>query len=68
MAQTTSVKSDRFGLYVAAGGWKARPFFGTCFKEGDEVDTHHFGGSTKAGVGRPGRTSFRRSRKNQGFE
>lgn len=62
------IKKDRFGLYVNAGGWRSRPFYGTCFKEGDEVATHHFGGSTLAGVGLPGKTSFRRSRTNTSFE
>ena len=50
MAQITKIKSDFLGLYVNAGGWTASPFYGTIFKEGDEVRTHHFGGSTNAGV------------------
>jgi len=50
MAQNTQVKSDRFGLYVIAGGYISRPFHGTIFKEGDLVKTHHFGGSVDAGV------------------
>ena len=44
------IKEDEFGLYVIAGGWIARPFFGTAFQKGDDVKSHHFGGSTKAGV------------------
>ena len=54
MSQKTTIKSDHISLYVTAGGYIARPFFGTCFKEGDEVITHHFGGSIHAGVGLPG--------------
>lgn len=50
MAQTTKIKSDFLGLYVNAGGYKARPFYGTVFNEGDEVKTHHFGNSINAGV------------------
>jgi hypothetical protein len=46
----TKVKKDQLGLYVIAGGYITRPFWGTCFNEGDEVKTHHFGGSTRAGV------------------
>lgn len=46
----TKIKKDELGLYVIAGGYIARPFWGTCFKEGDEVKSHHFGGSTRAGV------------------
>jgi hypothetical protein len=46
----TEIKKDELGLYVIAGGYIARPFWGTCFKEGDVVKTHHFGGSTRAGV------------------
>ena len=50
MAQKTKIKKDFIGLYVITGGWISRPFYGTIFKEGDEVKTHHFGGSTKSGV------------------
>jgi hypothetical protein len=46
----TEIKKDELGLYVIAGGWIARPFYGTCFNEGDTVKSHHFGGSTRAGV------------------
>lgn len=46
----TKIKKDALGLYVIAGGYIARPFWGTCFKEGDEVNSHHFGGGTRAGV------------------
>jgi hypothetical protein len=31
MAQTTKIKSDFLGLYVNAGSWAARPFYGTIF-------------------------------------
>lgn len=47
-----TIKSDFLGLYVAAGGYAARPLGETQFKEGDEVKTHHFGGSIRAGVGK----------------
>jgi hypothetical protein len=50
MAQNTTVMSDKFGLYVISGGYITRPFYGTIFKEGDLVKTHHFGGSIDAGV------------------
>ena len=50
MSQKTTVKRDFLGLYVVAGGWIARPFNGTVFNEGDLVKSHHFGGSTDAGV------------------
>ena len=50
MSKNTKVKSDKHGLYVIAGGYVTRPFYGTIFKEGDDVKTHHFGGSTNAGV------------------
>lgn len=50
MAQKTKIKEDFLGLYVIAGGYITRPFYGTIFKEGDVVKSHHFGGSTKAGV------------------
>lgn len=50
MASKTKIKKDSLGLYVIAGGWIARPFYGTMFNEGDVVKSHHFGGSTNAGV------------------
>jgi hypothetical protein len=56
----TKVKKDNLGLYVNAGGYICRPFFGTCFKEGNEVRAHHFGGSTRAGVGFPAHAKFKK--------
>lgn len=50
MAQKTKIKKDSLGLYVIAGGYITRPFYGTIFKEDDIVKSHHFGGSTMAGV------------------
>lgn len=50
MAQQTKIKKDFIGLYTICGGYISRPFFGTTFAEGDTVKTHHFGGSTLAGV------------------
>lgn len=44
------IYKDNLGLYTKACGWISRPFYGTMFKEGDTVRTHHFGGSTLAGV------------------
>lgn len=56
------IRSDEFGLYVAAGGWKARPHpeWPSKMKAGDSVDTKHFGGSPIAGIGKlPGRGKYR---------
>lgn len=50
MAQNTKIKKDKLGLYTICGGYISRPFYGTIFKEDDEVKTHHFNGSTQAGV------------------
>jgi hypothetical protein len=46
------ILQDELGLWVNAGGYKSRPVSPTQYKEGDEVNTHHFGGSTKVGVGK----------------
>ncbi len=47
------IKSDQFGLYVTAGGWKCRPLLRpTTFTEGMKLKTYHFGGSVYAGVGK----------------
>ena len=59
MSNVTKVKTDHCGLYIQTGGYICRPFFGTCFKEGDQVVGHHFGGSTNAGVGLPDKAYFR---------
>lgn len=56
MSQITKVKKDSLGLYVTAGGYCSRPFFGTCFKEGEEVKTKHVGGSRMAYVTTSDRT------------
>jgi len=45
MVQKTKIKKDSLGLYVIAGGYITRPFYGTIFKEDDIVKSHHFGGS-----------------------
>lgn len=50
MAQKTKIKSDFLGLYVLAGGYISRPFYGTIFNDGDVVKTNHFNGSSLAGV------------------
>lgn len=57
----TKVKKDSLGLYINAGGYICRPFYGTCFREGNEVKAHHFGGSTVVGVGVPGKAVFKDS-------
>lgn len=44
------IYKDNIGIYTICGGYISRPFFGTLFKEGDVVKTHHFNGSTLAGV------------------
>ena len=49
----TKIKKDFIGLYVVAGGQISRPFYGTIFKEGDEVKTHGFIGTVNAGVTYP---------------
>ena len=46
----SKIHKDFLGLYTICGGYISRPIYGTQFNEGDEVNTHHFGGSTKAGV------------------
>lgn len=46
------IKQDFIGLWVNAGGYIARPAGTTRFKVGEYVKTYHFGGSTKAGVGK----------------
>lgn len=67
MAQKTTVKQDNIGLYVVAGGWIARPFYGTIFNVGDNVLTHHFGGNTNAGVTTPGKSATHNFR-NKGIQ
>jgi len=47
------IYKDFLGLYTICGGYISRPAWGTQFNEGDEVNTHHFGGSTMAGVTSP---------------
>jgi len=46
------IKTDKFGIYVKAGGYRCRPVSPTRFREGDEVDTRHFSSSIRAGVGK----------------
>ena len=50
MAQITTIKEDELGMFVIAGGYISRPFYGTKFQVGDKVKTHHFSCSTNAGV------------------
>ena len=59
LSSITKIKKDDLGLYVNAGGFLCRPFFGTCFREGDEVKSHHLGG-TRVGVGLPGHAMFKK--------
>ena len=63
MSRITKIKKDQLGLYVNCGGYISRPFFGTKFKEGDRVKTHHFGGSTDAGVTSPDKPDTHNFRK-----
>ena len=63
----TKIKSDHLGLYVIAGGYITRPFFGTCFKEGDTVKTHGFSG-TLSGVTTPDKPDTHHFRKNGMYE
>lgn len=56
MSAKTKIKRDSLGLYVIAGGYMSRPIYGTKFKEGDVVRSHHFGGSDMAGVTHPSET------------
>lgn len=46
------IRKDNFGVFVTAGGWVCRPIGKTKFIQGMNVKTHHFGGSTRAGVGK----------------
>lgn len=62
MAANSKIYKDTLGLYAVCGGWISRPFYGTKFEEGDLVKTHHFGGSTMAGVtvrDKPGTHNFK---------
>lgn len=46
------IKKDFLGLYTIAGGYIARPTGETEFKEGEKVETHHFGGTCVCGIGK----------------
>ena len=46
------IREDSIGLYVSGGGYKTRPVKPTRFKKGDKVKTHHYGGTTRVGVGK----------------
>ena len=46
------IKQDSVSIYSTAGGYIIRPTKETNFKPGDNPKTHHFGGSTVAGVGK----------------
>ena len=59
MSSLTKIKCDNLGLYMYAEGYLCRPFFGTCFREADEVKVHYLG-DTKAGVGLPGHALFKK--------
>ena len=68
MAATTKIKKDHIGLYTVCGGYISRPFYGTQFKEGDEVKTHHFGGSTMTGVTIPDKPETHNFKKDGQYE
>jgi hypothetical protein len=60
----SKIFKDKIGLYTICGSYISRPFFGTIFQEGDDVNTHHFGGSTVAGVtsqGKPETHNFKKT-------
>lgn len=46
------VREDPVGLYVAVGGYEARPVDPTQYKRGDRVKAYHFGGTIFAGIGK----------------
>jgi len=46
------IRKDKYGLVVQAGGHQSRPVQPSKFKKGDDVQTYHFGGTIKAGVGK----------------
>lgn len=48
----SKVHVDELGLYVAAGGWCARPIGPSTFVAGDDIKTKHFGGSVVCGIGK----------------
>jgi hypothetical protein len=56
----TKINKDTLGLYIDTGGHICRPFFGTCFHEGETVKAHHFKGSTRVGVGLPNQAFFKK--------
>ncbi len=62
------IKKDNIGLYTICGGYISRPFYGTKFHEGDEVKTHHFGGSTLAGVTTPDKPDTHNFKKDGKYE
>lgn len=45
------VRQDKWGLWIAAGGYAARPLRVTKFKVGERVKTRHVGGTPTAIVG-----------------
>lgn len=54
------VNKDEFGLWMDQGYGAIRPSAPSAFREGDEIDIKHFGGSTLYGVGKvSGRGRYR---------
>ena len=64
----SKIFKDSIGLYTNCGGYISRPFFGTKFKEGDDVNTRHFGGSTNAGVTSPNKPETHNFKKSGQYE
>jgi len=60
MAQNSVIRKDGISEYCQTNGNEVRPYFGTQFKEGDKTISHHFGGSTKVGIGLLGEANFRK--------
>ena len=46
------VKEDKYGIYIEASGYIARPVAETLFEIGEEVDTHHHSQTCYQGVGK----------------
>ena len=46
------IREDPVGLYVAVGGYEARPVDATRYTRGDRVKAYHFGGTFFAGIGK----------------
>jgi hypothetical protein len=53
------IRKDELGTYANVGGYVVRPIEPTKFKEGDNTEGKHFGGSRIVGMGKlPGRSKY----------